>query len=398
MKNTHIKIWGAMPAILSLTFFAAGATAQAQGTDIVIGKSMPLASKVLNKELTVLISLPEGYDAGTASYAVLYDMNGVFGFAYDRATVELLARTTNMPNMIVVGVPPLDNGYVPTPFEDRKEIPAGADMSIRFLKEELIPFVEKNYRTNAFRALYGHSVGGLFTMYTLFNVPSLFTAYIAGSPWFQTNDQYWLKNIEKMAKERTFEGKTLFMTVGKGEAQLTIDTYKELEKWMNGNPLSGLTWKSAWLEGDHASMVGRNIYDGLTFIFSGWKIPDTLMINADVEALDGHLKTNMAKWAKYGFDASAALPEQMLNAFGYNLLNRKEFNKAIRLFLYNIKLFPKSFNALDSLAEAYLTMGDKENAIKFYKSAVELNPGDSDYAKRILLNSKTKLIELGVEK
>jgi hypothetical protein len=397
MKNTHIKIWGAMLAILSLAFFAAGATAQAQGTDIVIGKSMPLASKVLNRELTVLISLPEGYDAGTASYAVLYDLNG-FLFAYDRGTVELLARVQEMPNMIVVGVPPLENGYVPTPFEDRKEISAGADLSIRFLKEELIPFVEKNYRTNAFRVLYGHSVGGLFTMYTLFNVPGLFTAYIAGSPWFQINDQYWLKNIEKMAKERTFDGKFLFMTVGKGEAQLTIDTYKELEKWMNGNPLSGLTWKSAWLEGDHGSMVGRNIYDGLAFIFGGWKIPDTLMRNADVEAIDGYLKTNMAKWARYGFDASAALPEQMLNAFGYNLLNRKEFNKAIKLFLYNIKLFPKSFNALDSLAEAYLTMGDKENAIKFYKSAVELNPGDGDYAKRVLQNSKTKLKELGVEK
>ena len=397
MKNTHIKVWGTILAISSLAFFSAGATAQAQGTDIVIGKSLPLASKVLNRELTVLISLPEGYDGGTASYAVLYDLNG-FLFTYDRGTVELLARLTEMPNMIVVGVPPLENGYVPMPFEDRKEIPARADLSIRFLKEELIPFVEKNYRTNAFRVLYGHSVGGLFTMYTLFNVPSLFTAYIAGSPWFQTNDQYWLKNIEKMAKERTFDGKFLFMTVGKGEAQLTIDTYKELEKWMNGNPLSGLTWKSAWLEGDHGSMVGRNIYDGLAFIFGGWKIPDTLMRNADVEAIDGYLKTNMAKWATYGFDVSAALPEQMLNAFGYNMLNRKEFNKAIKLFLYNIKLFPKSFNALDSLAEAYLTMGDKENAIKFYKSAVELNPGDSDYAKRVLQNSKTKLKELGVEK
>jgi tetratricopeptide (TPR) repeat protein len=74
-----------------------------------------------------------------------------------------------------------------------------------------------------------------------------------------------------------------------------------------------------------------------------------------------------------------------------SMLSRKEFNKAI-------KLFPKSFNALDSLAEAYLTMGDKENAIKFYTSAGELNPGDSDYAKRVLQNSKTKLKELGVEK
>lgn len=33
--------------------------------------------------------------------------------------------------------------------------------------------------------------------------------------------------------------------------------------------MSGLTWKSAWLEGNHASMVGRNTYDGLIFIFNG---------------------------------------------------------------------------------------------------------------------------------
>jgi len=40
----------------------------------------------------------------------------------------------------------------------------------------------------------------------------------------------------------------------------------------------------------------------------------------------------------------------------------------------------------------------KENAIKYYKLAVELNPGDTEYAKRVLINSKDKLRELGVEK
>ena len=39
-----------------------------------------------------------------------------------------------------------------------------------------------------------------------------------------------------------------------------------------------------------------------------------------------------------------------------------------------------------------------ENAVKYYKLAVELNPGDTAYAKRILKNSKDKLRELGVEK
>ena len=374
------------------------AEAQVKGEDVVIAKSIPFTSKVLNREMNILIYLPEGYDTSSTTYPVLYDTNTFFCFTYDCGTVELLTRTADMPGMIVVGVPSLQNGYVPTPYEDRGENPTTADLSLKFFKEELIPFVEKNYRTNDFRVLYGHSVGGLFTMYALFNYPDLFTAYIAGSPWFQTNDQYWLKNIEKMTKTRDLADKFLFMTVGKGEAQLTINTYKELEKWMNSQSFEGLAWKSAWLEGDHGSMVGRNIYDGLSFIFSGWKIPTTVVRNRDVDAIDTYVQANSAKWGKYGFEKSLIIPEPRLNSWGYALIRMKELDKAIKLFEYVVKLYPKSFNAHDSLAEGYLTKGDKEKAIEYYKLAVELNPGDTEYAKRILKNSKDKLRELGVIK
>ena len=42
-------------------------------------------------------------------------------------------------------------------------------------------------------------------------------------------------------------------------------------------------------------------------------------------------------------------------------------------------------------------MGDKENARKYYKLALELNPGDSDYDKRVLQNSKDNLQGFGVK-
>ncbi len=235
-------------------------------------------------------------------------------------------------------------------------------------------------------------------MYTLLNYPDLFTAYVAGSPWFQNNNQYWLKNIEKMAKVRKVDDKFLFMTVGKEEAELTLDTFKELEKWMNANPITGLTWKNAWVEGDHGSMVGRNIYDGLQFIFSGWRMPNEVLMNADLDEIQKYIKTSLTKWAKHGFDESAILPERMINSLGYYLLGRKEYEKAVEIFSFNIKRFPKSFNAYDSLGEAYMIMGDRENAIKYYKLAVELNPDNTEYAKRVLKNSKDKLRELGVEK
>jgi predicted alpha/beta superfamily hydrolase len=374
------------------------AKAQVEGEDVIIAKSIPFTSKVLNREMNLLIYLPEGYDTSITTYPVLYDTNTFFCFTYDCGTVELLTRTADMPGMIVVGVPSLEAGYVPAPYENRGENPTAADLSLKFFKEELIPFIEKNYRTNDFRVLYGHSVGGLFTMYALFNYPDLFSAYLAGSPWFQTNDQYWLKNIDKMAKVRDLADKFLFMTVGKEEAQLTIDTYTELEKWMNSQSLEGLTWKSAWVEGDHGSMVGRNIYDGLTFIFSGWKIPNTVMRNADLEEIDNHVKKSTAKWGKYGFEKSTIIPEPRLNSLGYALIRMNELDKALGIFEYMVELYPKSFNAHDSLAEGYLTKGDKENAIKYYKLAVELNPGDTDSAKRILKNSKDKLRELGAIK
>ncbi len=369
--------------------------AQVEETDIILGKTVKLSSTVLGRDLDIKIYLPEGYNNNSSAYPVLYDLNAFYCFTYDCGTIEVLARNSEMPNMIVVGLPGLQNGYVPKPYEERSENPETADLSLKFFKEELIPFVDNNYRTNKFRVLYGHSVGGLFTMYALFNYSELFTAYIASSPWFQTMDQYWLKNIDKMAKHKDLAHKFLFMTVGKEESELTINTYKELEKWMNSQSFNGLAWKSSWVDGDHGSMIGRSIYDGFIFFFDGWKPSASLVRNAEIEQLKSFLKSSAEKWGYYGFEAHSILPEQRLNSLGYGLLGRQQSEKAIKVFKFMVELYPKSFNAHDSLAEGYLVTGDKDNAIKYYKLAVELNLGKTEYEKRILKNSKDKLMELG---
>ncbi len=392
-----LSIFCVLLTVTATSFIGREATAQTQSTDIVLGQALTLNSKTFGRDVPVQVYVPNSYATGSTRYPVLYVLNS-YPFTFTCGTVELLAGNMETPEMIVVGVPPFDRGYVPTPFEERGEGPTPVDLSIRFLKEELIPFVDKNYRTNTYRILHGHSVGGLFTMYTLFNHPEMFTAYLAGSPWFQTLNQYWLKNIEKMAKVRNLDGKFLHMTVGNQETQLTIDTYRELEKWMNAQSLGGLIWKSERVEGNHGSMVGRVIYDGLSFFFNGWRVPQSELVDGDIDKIDAAIKASAAKWEKFGFDASSIIPESQINALGYFFINRKDLDKAIKALSYNVRRFPKSFNAHDSLAEAFMVKGDKENAIKYYKMAVELNPGDTAYAKRVLQNSKDKLRELGVEK
>jgi predicted alpha/beta superfamily hydrolase len=57
----------------------------------------------------------------------------------------------------------------------------GADNFIRFIKSELAPYVEKNYRTDGSRVLAGQSFSALFALYAFLKEPDLFDACLLGS-------------------------------------------------------------------------------------------------------------------------------------------------------------------------------------------------------------------------
>jgi tetratricopeptide (TPR) repeat protein len=63
-----------------------------------------------------------------------------------------------------------------------------------------------------------------------------------------------------------------------------------------------------------------------------------------------------------------------LNRLGYQLIELERLEDAIKILALNIEVYPKYANGYDSLGEAYLIAGDKENAIKYYEKALELDP------------------------
>lgn len=75
--------------------------------------------------------------------------------------------------------------------------------------------------------------------------------------------------------------------------------------------------------------------------------------------------------------------EQTINTKGYAYLNSENVSDAILLFLFNVEMFPESSNVYDSLAEAYLIKGEKQNAILNYKKSLELDSGNTK-AKKII--------------
>jgi CubicO group peptidase (beta-lactamase class C family) len=76
--------------------------------------------------------------------------------------------------------------------------------------------------------------------------------------------------------------------------------------------------------------------------------------------------------------ASGAISEGTLNQTGYNLMAGKKTEDAILVFRKNVDLHPASWNAYDSLGEAYMKNGDKELAVKSYTKSVELNPANEN--------------------
>jgi len=66
--------------------------------------------------------------------------------------------------------------------------------------------------------------------------------------------------------------------------------------------------------------------------------------------------------------------EGMFNATGYNFMKESKFTEAIKIFEFNVTMFPKSSNTYDSLGEAYAASGNKTLAITNYEKSIQLNP------------------------
>ena len=89
-------------------------------------------------------------------------------------------------------------------------------------------------------------------------------------------------------------------------------------------------------------------------------------------------------------DAVAVGSENELNTYGYQLLNNKDQDRAIEVFVLNTQRHPKSANCFDSLGEAYALKGDKKNAIINFKKSLTLDPPAATKA-----NSEKYLKQLG---
>jgi tetratricopeptide (TPR) repeat protein len=127
-------------------------------------------------------------------------------------------------------------------------------------------------------------------------------------------------------------------------------------------------------------------YDYLK-VDDAYKTPSMHLDNGDYkQALAGYLLI------KEQDSTGALIDEGDFNSLGYRLLRDKEFDNAIDVFKMNVALFPTSSNVYDSLADAYLAIGDSLQAFNNFTKTLNLN-NNNEKARRFIEtynSSKTK--------
>ena len=211
-------------------------------------KVIPIKDTKNNRQYELYVKLPEGYaENEETQYPVLYYTDAIWH-------VEILSASTEyiMENTILVGISwqkdidkelfrevgehvsrHRDYSVSPTsnPEHQAKYQFGQAGNHLDFIRNDVITYVERNYRTAPEnRSYFGYSAGGLFGAYTLVAQPDTFKNYILGSPSLWRDVPY----LTELASNKNLNA-NVFISNGDLEEKLSTHVYAFVAMLKNKN-------------------------------------------------------------------------------------------------------------------------------------------------------------------
>ncbi|MBL1214620.1 MAG: alpha/beta hydrolase [Ignavibacteriae bacterium] len=239
-----------------------------------------LYSTAVEDTFYLYIKLPKGYGESDKRYPILYLLDGDIAFPMASSIVRYLQYGSHVPDIIIVGIGygsmMNDNevnyrsrDYNP-PETERRGLKGEGDEYLSFLKNELLPYFDKNYRTIASdRTISGHSLSGQFAIYALLNEPQLFNRYIASSPHMIRSIDSFLEKEEMMSPVLKNIDANLFISQGEDEPDsLYAKPINKLLSSLKESNYKGLKIKhKIFNEGSHFVCPPEAMSYGLKFVF-----------------------------------------------------------------------------------------------------------------------------------
>jgi len=277
----------------------------ATAASILNSETHSFTSESTGRVYRITISLPLGY-AATANdswpfnrtpetWPVVYVLDGNWYFGMVTDMIRPTSWCGSISDAIVVGIgyPEDDNpieafrevftrrDHDLSPVVDEtlskemeaqygRPVPNGdAANFLKFIRGELVPFIEKTYRADAARrVLVGHSYGGLFAAYAMFEAPSLFQTLIIGSPSLAYGDRVVFQREATYAMTHDSLVANVFIYVGDEEIVALNDTTLtdtlRFAAILENRKYKGLSiTKRVFLEFNHCEVAAPGIHWGL---------------------------------------------------------------------------------------------------------------------------------------
>jgi predicted alpha/beta superfamily hydrolase len=181
-------------------------------------------SDIIGEDYTLYVLRTAAYDTASIHLPVLYMTDGDWNMTVAMNCFSMLRQDYNTREPLIVGI-----GYGKGKNQRFRDLnpETGGPAFLSFIEKEVMPFINKKYRTNNEKSIYGYSMGGMFTTYILFNRPELFDMIFIGAPG--NNGRQLMPAAKAYFKNHTDLKSKVFIGVGSYESEVVsnINSFTE---------------------------------------------------------------------------------------------------------------------------------------------------------------------------
>lgn len=229
-------------------------------------------SEELQDIRNIQIHLPKGYDLDTiTNYPLTIVLDAEYLFDLYVGNSKLFSHTDRAPKQIVVGIEMAQTRLKDASIDEtrRSSLTADSRSFIKFIKEELLPYIEGNYKTSPFLTIVGNGISANLLTHFLRDETPLFNSYICLNPTFSPdiNTHMQSYNLSKLGTiDNTYYfymNDSKFIGEDKKQQVSALNTYLQTLNIKNFNIKYDLTECSP----SNISAIGEAIPRALNKIF-----------------------------------------------------------------------------------------------------------------------------------
>lgn len=375
--------------LLFLLLFTTSLFAQKKTTEAI-------ESKKLNTSRQITIVTPASYDAPAnknKKYPLLVLLDGDYLVDPFAGTLSYTEYWNDLPEVIIVGINQNKNNERKTDCRIDKETGMPDEFGEKFfdfMTTELLPQIEKKYRTSPFKIIAGHDLTAGYMNFFLYKENPIFSAYIAMSPELP-------KEMETDLATRLADIKTpiyYYLATADGDVPKMQKKVKTLDENIKKLSNPALRYYFDDIKGaSHYSLVTYAIPDALYQIFAVYQpITSTEYQEKIVTLKSGYVDYLNKKYDIIQKELGVKIPVRLndFRAIEAAILKNGAYDELKALSDVASKNYPKTTFGEYYTGLYYEKMGDNKKAINSYMKAYSLN-GVGEYSKDMMLEKADNL-------